>query len=230
MQSVINAFLKEGKYKSPTSLCALFNHFKSDKSNPGRHNYGTLYHYLFNYVSCIRYKHDLRFLEIGLGTNNVDMKSNMGTDGTPLASVNAFREYFPRTASIWGVDYDPRIIPADGISDSGVNCRVMDITSRSSINEFLADCHYIEYFDVILDDSLHEFHAGKNGLDCLFHKINPEGGLYIIEDITRHDLTLYVEYMEKFKKKFNIDFAIAPLPLKSNVIDNNVLVIQRKSE
>ena len=47
---------------------------------------------------------NLNIFEVGLGTNNVDVPSNMGKDGKPGASLRAWRDYFPNA------DIDTRIL------------------------------------------------------------------------------------------------------------------------
>jgi hypothetical protein len=51
----------------------------------------------------------VHLLEIGLGTNNTDVVSNMGSEGVPDASLRAFRDYLPN-ARIYGAGIDKRIL------------------------------------------------------------------------------------------------------------------------
>ncbi|MDB9839765.1 hypothetical protein OAC57_05685 [Planktomarina temperata] len=50
-----------------------------------------------------------KIFEIGLGTNNVDIVSAMGTEGKPGASPRAFRDFWPE-AQLIGADFDARIL------------------------------------------------------------------------------------------------------------------------
>ena len=64
-----------------------FNKYKSDKSL--NHNYHLIYGALFPDTNKVK-----KILEIGLGTNNEKLISNMGKNGSPGASVRAFRDFF----------------------------------------------------------------------------------------------------------------------------------------
>lgn len=61
----------------PTELCSIMQKYGSDKGhsqNKGWHNYTTLYSSLF---TPIRNK-EINIFELGLGTNNTDVPTNMG--------------------------------------------------------------------------------------------------------------------------------------------------------
>jgi hypothetical protein len=74
-----------------TKLKALFDEHGSDKANV--HGYHPLYAAILDDPSAA-----LSVLEIGLGTNNTDVASNMGAAGRPGASVRAFRDFLPNAA------------------------------------------------------------------------------------------------------------------------------------
>ena len=67
-------------------LRALFQKYGSDKST------GHNYHLLYSWLLAPKRGEDLSMLEIGLGTNNIDVPSNMGLEGRPGASLRAFRD------------------------------------------------------------------------------------------------------------------------------------------
>src|SRR5579871_4109364 len=81
-----------------TELCRIMNEEGSDKGN-GHHNYTKLYSKLF---SDIR-NEKLNILEIGIGSINPTIKSNMcGCQNyKPGASQRGWRRYFPN-AMIYG--------------------------------------------------------------------------------------------------------------------------------
>ena len=74
-----------------SKLTELMNYYGSDKGGKNNHhNYSDYYSEIF-----FNKRKDVKnFLEIGLGTNNVNLASNMGEDGVPLASLKAWRDYF----------------------------------------------------------------------------------------------------------------------------------------
>ena len=85
-----------------SKLTELMNFYGSDKGGKNNHhNYSEYYSELF----FNRRKKVKNFLEIGLGTNNISMASNMGKDGVPLASLKAWRDYF-ENANIYGADIE----------------------------------------------------------------------------------------------------------------------------
>src|SRR5262249_35300312 len=84
-------------------LEALFNKYGSDKSS--RHGY-------YKLESSILGPHrndNLSLLEIGIGTNDPSVVSNMGKYGKPGASLRAFKDYLPN-AKIFGADIDRNIL------------------------------------------------------------------------------------------------------------------------
>jgi hypothetical protein len=80
-----------------TPLCEIMGKYGSDKGN---YNI-TLYYSIFNEIK----DNKLRIFELGLGTNNINMPSNMGINGKPCSSIYGWREYFPNSL-IFGGDID----------------------------------------------------------------------------------------------------------------------------
>ena len=72
-------------------LTELMNTYGSDKG--GRNNHHNFSNY---YSELFFHKKNLikNFLEVGLGTNDTNVLSNMGPEGKPLASLRAWRDYF----------------------------------------------------------------------------------------------------------------------------------------
>src|ERR1700730_598890 len=84
---------------APTKMCRIMTKYGSDK---GRLNYYTpVYSALFK----DRCNEPLRIFELGLGTNNTELPSNMGPYGAPGASLRGWRELFPN-ARVYGADVD----------------------------------------------------------------------------------------------------------------------------
>ena len=93
------------------------------------------------------------FLEIGLGTNNVNLASNMGEHGTPLASLRAWRDYF-ENANIYGADIDKEILK----DEERIKTFFVDQTNPKTISTMFKNIG-VEKFDIILEDGLHEYSA-----------------------------------------------------------------------
>ena len=91
---------------SNSKLTKLMNLYGSDKGGKNNHhNYAQYYSLIFGNKK----KNVKNFLEIGLGSNNVEVPSNMGEDGKPLASLRAWRDFFIN-ANVYGADVDKEIL------------------------------------------------------------------------------------------------------------------------
>ena len=136
--------------KSNQILTDLMNLHGSDKGGKNNHhNYSDYYSELFyNNKNNIK-----NFLEIGLGSNNTNIPSNMGSDGIPLASLRAWKDFF-KNANIFGADIDKNILK----NEDRIKTFYVDQTDPKSIKEMFEKIG-IKKFDIILEDGLHEFNA-----------------------------------------------------------------------
>ena len=91
--------------KTQTPLCEIMCRHGSDKGIANKHNYTTFYYSIFKNLT----ENKLRIFELGLGTNNVWLPSNMGADGRPGASLYGWREFFSNS-NIFGADIDNNIL------------------------------------------------------------------------------------------------------------------------
>ncbi len=159
------------------SLKNLFIHYWSDKSTD--HNYHTLYSYILNRPETIK-----SILEIGIGTNNRDVVSNMGLLYKPGASLRAFRDYCIN-AEIYWADIDNRIL----FNENRIKTYQADQTSMQSLEKL---SKYLPWeFDLIIDDGLHISHANINSLNFWLKKIKKWWWM-IIEDIPERTLDIWV--------------------------------------
>ena len=199
---------------SNSKLTELMNYYGSDKGGKNNHhNYADFYSEIFFH----RRNEIKSFLEIGLGTNNVNLPSNMGIDGVPLASLRAWRDYF-KNAQIYGADIDKSILK----NEERIKTFFVDQTNPESIKKLFNSIGELK-FDIILEDGLHEYNANicffENSIDYL-----KNNGIYIIEDIFYKDKKKFLKY---FKNK-NYNFSIVDIYHKKNIA-NNCLVIVRKN-
>ena len=143
----------------------------SDKSTT--HEYHIVYSFIFNKLDRMS---KLNILEIGLGTNNPNIVSSMGSYGRPGASLYSFREYLPNS-NIYGADVDKDILfQTDRIQTCYVdqlNMKTFDELSNNFGNK---------KFDLIIDDGLHSIGANLNTLLFALNNLN-ENGWIVIEDI-----------------------------------------------
>lgn len=200
--------------KSNQILTDLMNLHGSDKGGKNNHhNYSDYYSELFyNNKNNIK-----NFLEIGLGSNNTNIPSNMGSDGIPLASLRAWRDFF-KNANIFGADIDKNILK----NEDRIKTFYVDQTDPKSIEEMFEKIG-IKKFDIILEDGLHEFNANL----CFFeNSINflEDDGTYIIEDVYYKDQDRFINYFEKT----NFNFSIVDIFHEKNIA-NNCLIIIRKN-
>ena len=116
-----------------------------------------------------------KILEIGIGTNNTSMLSNMGEGGKPGASLKAYRDFFKKS-KIYGADIDTQIL----FKDERINTYHVDQTKEKSLKKLFKFIG--NNFDLIIDDGLHSHTANLNViLNCI--KFLKKGGCLVIEDI-----------------------------------------------
>jgi len=149
-------------------LKSLFIQFGRDKSTERN------YHHL--YGDILKHRDDVSYvLEIGLGSNNLDVVSNMGTTGMPGASLRAFRDFLPN-ATIFGADVDERIL----FQDDRIQTYFVDQTDLASLESL--GKHIPDAMDLIIDDGLHSPNANVAVLAFGLNKLKIHGWL-VIEDI-----------------------------------------------
>ena len=201
------------KLNNNNELTNLMNHYGSDKGGKNKvHNYASYYSELFFH----RKNQIKNFLEIGLGTNNQSLVSNMGLEGIPLASLRGWRDYFVN-ANIYGADIDKNILK----NEDRIKTYYVDQTDPSAINDLFKNIGNVK-FDVILDDGLHLYEANI----CLFeNSINhlKNDGVYIIEDVYYKEKKKFLEY---FKNK-NFIFSIINIYHEYNNKNNCLCIIKK---
>ena len=203
-----------------TDLCLIMQEYGSDKGGPkSKHNYTTVYSALFEPI-----KHDVRrVFEMGIGTQNPDVPSNMvgmGETYSPGASMRGWRHYFPK-AQVFGADVDGGAL----FEEDRIKTFQCDQTNGQSVVNLWAKPELIRDFDVIIDDGLHEFSAGMHLMRNSLHKVLPMG-YYIIEDIPGADMSLFDRALPQLRKEFpNFEFWLLPLSEDPHS-DNNLLVVR----
>lgn len=199
--------------KTNIELKDLMDFYGSDKGGKtNHHNYAYYYSEIFN-----NQKNKIKnFLEIGLGTNNINLASNMGKDGKPLASLRAWRDYF-KNAQIYGADIDKDIL----MNEERIKTFYVDQTNPKSIHEMFKNIG-VKKFDIILEDGLHEYTANicffENAIDYL-----DDEGVYIIEDIYYKDQEKFIEYF----KETSYNITIVDIFHDRNIANNCLLVIKK---
>jgi len=178
------------------------------------HNYTDFYSKIFDHNR----QHIKNILECGIGSNNPNVPSNMGTDYKPGGSLKMWKEYF-FNAEIYGADIDKDIL----FTEERIKTFYVDQLNADSIKKMWEKIDKKD-FDLIIDDGLHNFEAGTIFFDNSIEYLS-KNGIFIIEDVDPsylHKLTLYFErnfYVEVVRLKSN----------KFNLLkDNNLILIKHK--
>jgi hypothetical protein len=205
-----------------TPLCELMKNYGSDKStipnkDKNSHNYTTYYYSLFKTIQ----NEPIHIFELGLGTNNVNLPSNMGADGKPGASLRGWSDFF-KNGRIYGADIDKDIL----FNTDKITTYHCDQTSPLSIFQMWKHIPHDTLFDIILDDGLHEFNANMCFFENSFHKLKPNG-VYIIEDVWIESLPLFINKLKEYQQFFNINCRIVNIPHEYNTVNNCLIAIQK---
>mgnify|MGYP001108611897 CR=1 FL=1 len=199
----INKLLNNEKYKmkiiniqefkniNQEKLGELFNKYGSDKAS--KHDYYIIYSYILTKLGL---NSELNILEIGLGTNNTKILSNMGKNAKPGASLRAFEDFLPKS-NIYGADIDKNILFNENrIKTTYIN--QLDEKTFENVNNF----GNIEY-DIIIDDGLHSITANLNTLFFALNKVKKNGWI-IIEDIYLIDNWNVVDFILSKNNEYEI--------------------------
>jgi hypothetical protein len=158
----------------------LFNQYGSDKAK------SLLVYIYFEIFSNFKIN---SLFEIGLGTNNIKVRSNMGLDGKPGASLRAFRDYLG--IKIYGADVDEKIL----FEEKNIETYFIDQLETKTIKNIKKS---IPKLDLIIDDGLHQPDANLNVIVDLLDHLNPNG-ILVIEDIEPN----FVHTFKIIEKIFN---------------------------
>jgi len=222
-----------------TDLCTILDSNRSDKSYPSDskdriddytelvlkkkrsfHNYSLFYHEFFSHIR----EDNMSIFEVGLGSNNSDVRGFMGNDARPGASLYAWSEYF-KNGRIYGADIDKRIIFND--DNKRIKTYCFDQANRDSVRRAFDEIGH--KVDIIIDDGLHFPEYNMKFFENSFQYLE-EGGLFIIEDLflARHTTKNFNKQHKRNLEKIRGTCRFADiLTLKStfNKKDNNLMVI-----
>ena len=207
-----------------TPLCEIMGRNKSDKGSLdiqfSWHNYTTFYYSILKDIK----ETPLRIFELGLGTNNVKIPSNMGKNGRPGASLYGWNEFFTNPNSqIFGADIDKDILFQT--EDNRINTYYGDQTNPDIINNMWNENELLkEEFNIIIDDGLHDFKANVCFFENSIHKLK-SNGYFIIEDIKNCEKDLFINKINEWELKYNnLLFKLLSIPSIKNKSDNTLLI------
>lgn len=163
-------------------LKKLFTNYGSDKTD------SLLVYIYFEIFSHIKVN---TLFEIGLGTNNINVRSNMGLDGKPGASLRAFRDYL--NINVYGADVDKGIL----FEEDKIKTYFIDQLAKKTIldvKKIIPKC------DIIIDDGLHQPDANLNVIQNLLDHLN-KNGILVVEDIEPGFVHIFQIIEKIFNKK-----------------------------
>lgn len=204
-----------------TDLCNIMKNYGSDKGL-GWHNYTTLYTSLFEKN---RYG-KLNVFEMGIGTNNPNIPSSMGTEGKPGASLYGWSEYFPNSR-VYAADIDKDIIFND--EEKRIETFYCDQTNVDDIKNMWNSIPDVK-FDIFIDDGLHDFPANKILFENTVDKMKLYS-YYIVEDILSCQKGMFQQQIKVWETQYkNMSFQLIDLYNERNNVDNILLIIYKFSE
>jgi hypothetical protein len=175
--------------------------------------YADLYLLLFHHCRA-RVK---RVFECGIGTDNPDMPSSMGINGKPGASLRVWRDYFPN-ALIVGADIDRAVL----FQEERIQTYYVDQFDKISIKALWEQIDGQD-FDLMIDDGLHTFDAGRCMFENSIFRLSEEG-IYVIEDVHIDEMFHYKDFFSE--KGYIVNYVNLYRPREDSA-DNNAIVIRR---
>jgi len=210
-------------YDDRTILCDIMDKYGSDKGSVN-HNYTRFYDDIFKNIN----KEKLKIFELGIGSNNNQINSNMtimGDDYKPGASLFGWSEYFINS-DIFGADIDTSIL----FRTDRIKTFYCDQTNSHIIQQMWDNKYLDFYFDIIIDDGLHYFDSNINFFENSYQKLNPDG-IFIIEDINFSEIYKWINKFEEYKIRFpQFNFELFKIKCDFNPYnDNNLIKITFKN-
>jgi len=210
--------------KQSTPLCEIMGRHGSDKGSidiiNSWHNYTTFYYSIFKDL-CNK---ELRIFELGLGTNNPNIPSNMGPNARPGASLYGWSEFFPE-AQIYGADIDTEIL----FNTDKINTFYCDQTKPDAIKELWNEPKLQDNFDIIIEDGLHTYEANVCFFENSIHKLK-QNGYFIIEDIANREEYLFENKIKEWESQYkDCLFTLLKIPSSCNPHDNTLLVVVKSA-
>jgi hypothetical protein len=156
-----------------SSLSQLLNNYGSDKSS--KHGYDYWYAEFLDAISTS----ECLIIEFGIGTNDLSLPSNMGSNGRAGASLRAFRDYTIKPLLI-GIDIDPNSLFSENRISTFLSDQRYTIQLRTVMRQIAEQARPIK---MVIVDGLHEPHADARTLMVALPHLANKGRIYI-EDIS----------------------------------------------
>lgn len=206
-------------------LDSLCNQHGSDKggNSQAEHPFPWKHHTYTDFLSLLfePNRHQVKLVfECGIGTNNLTFPANMGSRGIPGASLRVWRDYFPN-ADIIGADIDESVL----FEEKRIKTFALDQRDPKSIEDMWKRIGR-SGFDLMIDDGLHVFEAGKTLFLGSIDQLAPNG-TYIIEDVLHEDMLRYMDFFSN--SRYRVDFVSLVRPRERRYVpmrDNQMIVIR----
>jgi len=183
--------LADKQFNEKNDICNLMEKYGSDK-NSLKHNYTKFYYKAFSKLK----DSEINFFELGIGSNNEKIASNMGKNGKPGASLFAWQEFLPK-AKIFGADIDKDIL----LNENKIKTFWCDSLDSNAIKKMWSNKNLKDNMDVIIDDGLHTFESNKNFFENSIHKLS-KNGYYFIEDIDSSNIQQFKNQIRIWEKEY----------------------------
>lgn len=179
-----------------------------------KHNYTDLYGLIFG----LNRKSVSAVLEVGIGSDSPKIRGEWAKHAKVGASLYMWRDFFPN-AHIYGADIDPESL----VSADRIICFTVDQTDPESVERLRTKLP--SSIDVVVDDGLHEFVAGRTLFEGISGSLS-ETGVYVIEDVHIADFKNYKKFFMSLEE-FDVTFVSGRRPRGSRS-DNRLIVVTRR--
>lgn len=169
INDVVNEKMEKPGEKDLCDLTLLMDTQGSDKGSV--HSYTEVYQEVLSHK---RFQLS-RILEIGIGSTDLSIPSNMGKEGKPGASLRGWKIYAPN-AQIFGADVDEKVL----FSENGIHTFKLNQLEKETFDSLL-EC-LSGGVDLVIIDGLHTLRADLNSLIQVLPYLKNEGNLFI-EDV-----------------------------------------------
>ena len=170
----------------------LRNSFKKNGSDKHLHSYEYIYAHIFS-----NYKVD-KLLEIGIGSQDESILSNMGNFGTPGGCLRTFSEILGEDSEIIGLEIDRKAL----FNEKNIKTYEFNQLEMEDIHKFSKT--HKDYFDLIIDDGLHSNISIINTI-YMSLKILNKGGILVIEDLFKEQLNFLQIALNLLTEDFNYE-------------------------
>lgn len=166
--------------------------FKQNGSDKHLHSYEYIYSHIFSNFKINK------LLEIGIGSQDEKILSNMGNFGKPGGCLRTFSEILGDDSEIVGLEIDKKVL----FNEKNIKTFEFNQLSIDDIQKFSKD--YQNHFDLIIDDGLHSNVSIINSV-YLSTKILDKGGILVIEDLFKEQLNFLQIAFGLLNEDFNYE-------------------------